>query len=127
MTVTASDVKAMAPEFDAVDDAVIEAWIERVENRTNRTAWGSKADDGVTFLVLHWLTIRAQQEASGAGGAQVQGPVTSETVGPLSRSFAAPAASSSAAPYSDAWLGLSSWGLAHLELRGTLFPVRIGC
>ncbi len=118
MTIAASDVKTFAPEFDALDDADIDLVIARVERRTNREAWGVKADDGVLFLVCHYLTIAARIAATGA---QARGPLTSETVGPLSRTFASPGALS----LTNAFLASSTYGQAYTELRGLVFASRV--
>lgn len=130
MAVVPADIRTLAPEFAALADGDIQPWIDMAERRTNRPAWGVKADDGITFLTLHWLSIRAQAESAGSGGGgagMIQGPITSETVGPLSRSYAVVSAASSGAPYTEGWYTLSSWGLAYAELRRTVFADRVGC
>lgn len=119
--VTAADVKArcLDPIIQAFDDAVITARIAEVENRTNRDAWGSKADSGVIFLVAHMLLLDKRALDGKAG--QFKGPLTSESVGPLSRSFASPLGRGNE---QDAWLMQTQWGMQYLELRKLVFAMR---
>lgn len=115
MTVTASDVRAIATEFAAVLDAVIDPYIAMAERRTFREAWGVKADDGVIFLVAHFLKLSEAQSALSAG------PVTSETVGPLSRSYATVGGGTS----SDNVLSSTVWGREYIALRQLVFAARV--
>lgn len=120
MTVTPASFKTFFdPTFNSVDNTILQARIDEAERRTNRAAWGVKADDGVCYLVAHMLTMRASATATAA---LPRGPLTSETVGPLSRSFAAP----TAAPWSAAWFGGSTWGQTYVELRSLIFADRVG-
>ncbi len=122
MTVVAADIMTFAPEFTTVDDdeiATITAAIAQAERRTNRTNWGVIADDGVTYLVCHMLTLAARIAVSGA---QARGPLTSETVGPLSRSFAVPGS----VTLSSAYLASTTYGQAYAELRSGVFSDRVG-
>lgn len=119
MTVTPATLKAFAPELSTLDDTtVVQPAIDRAERRTARDAWGVKADDGVTLLACHMLTLGVRIAATGA---QARGPLTSETVGPLSRSFASPPV-----VLSDAWLASSSYGQEYAELRSLIFADRVG-
>src|SRR5690606_17941828 len=82
MAVTPEDVRAIAPELDSVPTDLIERFIAMAERRVNRKAWGARADDGVTFLAAHLLTMRKR----GASGQT--GPLASVSVGDVSQSFA---------------------------------------
>ena len=119
MTVTADDLTTAFPEFASTDDEVIEAAIERAERRTNRAAWGVKADDGVILLACHMLAMNAR---SAGGSSSPAGVLASETVGPLSRTYAAPTGTLSTG---DAWIGATIYGQAYLELRGLVFAPRV--
>lgn len=114
MAVVPLDVKTAAPEFAALDDAVVQAEIDRAERRTNRAAWGVKADDSVTYLAAHLLTV---QQASGK---LAPGPVSSLRVGDVAKTYAVPTALSGA----DATLASTKWGRQYLDLRGTVFADR---
>lgn len=110
--------------FADVDEGNITAAIARAENRTNRSAWASTADDGVDLLTAHMLTMDARAASSTpatSGGAGARGPMTSESVGPLSRSFAAPAS----VAWTDAWLAQTGWGAEYLSLRSLVFACRV--
>ncbi len=119
MTVTPASFKTFFdPVFDDADEGVLQTRIDEAERRTNRTAWGSRADDGISYLVAHALAVSADL----ASGAAARGPLTSETMGPESRSYAAP----TAAPYTQAWYGLSGYGQAYQDLRALVFADRVG-
>ena len=113
-------IKTFAPELSDLDDtADVQPSIDQAERRTNRIQWGVKADDGVTYLVCHMLTIKKQIAKAGA---QAKGALTSQTVGPVSRSF-----SVAAPPFTDQWFASTEYGKAFVELRSTIVPDRIGC
>lgn len=116
MTVTPASIKVHAPELSAIADDTVQLAIDRALRRTNVTAWAGKADDGVTLLVCHMLTLGVRIAASGA---QARGALTSQTVGPLSRSFAAPPVT-----MTDAWLASTQYGQEYAELRSTVFACR---
>ncbi len=120
MSVTPESIKAFAPELSTLDDEDdVQPAIDMAERRTNRKAWASKADDAVTYLVCHMLTLAARIAVSGA---QARGPLTSETVGPLSRSFAVPGS----VTLSSAYLASTTYGQAYAELRSGVFSDRVG-
>jgi hypothetical protein len=113
MNVTAEQVKAIATEFESVDDEVVELLILQAENRMNAAVWGSKFQDGQIYLTAHLLFLYVHQSGTGNNGA-----VTSETVGPLSRSF------SIGEWDKEGTLGSTSWGREYVTLRKSLFPAR---
>ncbi len=117
MAVTASDVKALATELASVADATITTWIAIVERQINRAAFGVKADDAVTYLTSHYVTIN-EKAATGASG--TVGTVTSRKVGDVSTSFSTPANLST----SDAMLSSTMWGQLYLNLRSGTFADR---
>jgi hypothetical protein len=58
MAVSARDVIDIAPEFiGVVLPDVISRFITRAETGVNRTAWGLKADLGVTYLAAHLVAV----------------------------------------------------------------------
>lgn len=122
MTVTPASIKAFAPEFSSFDDnADVQPAIDQAERRTNRTQWAGKADDGVTYLVCHLLTIKANIAKSGAAA---KGPLTEQRAGPVARSFANPFAG---VPYTQAWFAHTLYGQAYVELRALIVPDRTVC
>ena len=111
MAVTAADVKTIATEFAAVDNSRVEIFIAQAERRTNRGAWGAKADDGVIYLTAHLLKLDELQ-----GGAPA-GPVTARRVRDVSWAFAA--------PMSKDGLASTAWGRRYQELLSTVFGGRV--
>lgn len=68
--VTASSIKAIFPEFDSLTDATIDVYIAQAQRCVSETAWGSRYDDGVTYLTAHLLAMFAlDSTTSGASGA----------------------------------------------------------
>lgn len=122
MTVTPADLQAMASELAGVDTPTLQAWIDRVERRTNRDAWGVKADDGVLYASAHYALMQLRAAAAGTGGGSIHGPLSREKVGPLEREYGSNAL---IIPWGDAWFAQTSWGVAYLELRSTVFACRV--
>jgi hypothetical protein len=113
MSVTPAELKAKLTEFSSTDDNTVQSALDEAERRTNRDAWGVKADDGVTYLAGHLLKAYALQSAMQPAAVQ------SETVGPIERTFAVSLTSSANN------LNTTAWGRMYLELRATLFVPRV--
>lgn len=122
MSVTPASIKAFATELTSLDDDDdVQPAIDMAERRTNRTQWGVKADDGVTYLVCHMLTLLKKiRDAGSASG--VQGPITSKRAGPVGLTYGDAGASQAA--FTDGWYTLSTYGAAYVNLRGTLVMKR---
>lgn len=113
MSVTASQVKAIATEFSSTDDDTVTAAIVLAEERTNRTAWGVKADTSVIYLAAHLLKLDGLQSSAAVN------PVSSETVGPISRSYAVHAEAG------EDDLNSTIWGKRYKGLQSTLMVPRV--
>ncbi len=128
MTVLFADFIVVYSEFAAVDSVAGQYQLDAAERRTNRSAWDTRADDGIMLLAAHMLTLRQRAIDGAAGGSTgtITGPLQSETVGPLSRSYAAVSVSngSGGAPWSDAWFSLTSYGVEYIAMRSTIFADR---
>lgn len=120
MAVTPADVKAVATEFAAVDDGDIQPFIDQAERRTNRDAWGSRADDGVIYLTAH-LMLLSNVLGLGGSSAGLSTGVTLEKVDDLTRQYAA---ASQFIPASEAAMSRTKWGSAYLELLALVFGDR---
>lgn len=83
MAVTAAQVKAFAPEFAAVADAIVNQWLSWAPGYIATARYGSDTDQGVMLWTCHCLTRTADGAAASAG------PVTRDTVGPVTRENAA--------------------------------------
>ena len=83
MAVTAAQVKAFAPEFAAVADAIVNQWLAWAPGYISLARFGSDTDQGVMLWTCH------NQKRTADGAAASAGPVTRETVGPVTRENAA--------------------------------------
>lgn len=113
MSVTPAQVKAIATEFASTDNDAVQGAIDLAEERTNRTAWGSKADTSVIYMAAHLLKLDALQSTAPIN------PITSESAGPLSRSYAVDAASS------EDDLNSTIWGKRYKGLQRTIMVPRV--
>ena len=75
MAVTANDVKLLAPEFEGQQNKRINLFISWAEACVNREKFDDKADQAVTLLAAHKLSLASR---GGAGGS-----ITSEKVGDI--------------------------------------------
>lgn len=107
MSVSASSIKALFPEFGAETDGRIELFITFAENSISAAVWGTLTDQAVSYLAAHML---ARANAGGAAG----GPVVSEKVGDLARSYGQVGGKTS--DYLGE-LGLTSYGIEYARLR----------
>lgn len=113
MAVTPSSIKLLFPELASVLDDRVSLFIAMAERRVSRDAWGSRADDGVSYLTAHLLT------QSAAGAKAKAGPVASVSVGEVSQSYAVSGA------VTETSLGATPYGREFLELRGLVFASRV--
>lgn len=82
---TAADVKAIAREFAAVDDAAFAPYIARASRELNPKIWGQRVVDGCALLTAHLMTVSppAGVVLPNSTGA----PITSKTVGSVSVTY----------------------------------------
>jgi hypothetical protein len=111
MSITWSDVTALAPSLIAVSVAGQAQILATVALQVDSSNWGDLTDAGQLALARH-LGSLALRPASGAG------PVISETVGPVSRTFANLTAI-------GASLDSTPWGSEYARLRA-LLPCNFG-
>lgn len=112
-----SYVKALFPEFSAVNDTRIQALLDIANLSVSQKVWGSAFAPGMAYLVAHLLK-RSGVAAGVSGGNSNAGTISSEKVGELQRSYAAPAMSGSSSD--DALLSTTSYGMEYLRLRRQL-------
>lgn len=84
ITITWSDVVALAPSLSTVEVTTQDAVLAAVALTVVGEDWGARQNLAATYLAAHLATVALR----GATGAQ--GPLTGLTVGQVSRSFAAP-------------------------------------
>ncbi len=113
MTVTAATIKERFPEFATVISGDVESLIAESKRQMNESAWGSKFDDGVSWLTAHLLLNLP------SGSTAAPGSVTTKKVSKLSLSFRAGAA------LTDDALGSTAFGKSYLGLRKLTFPSRV--
>lgn len=118
VTVTASDIKTLFPEFQALDPTVIDLWVAEALPEVNETQWSSKATAAVKFLTAHLLTVFAGTDGAGTGSTSDPGPVSSEREGQVQASYAV----SSAFTSDD--LGTTKYGRRYLSMRSRIFVTR---
>lgn len=85
MAVSAASIKAFAPFFTSVPDAVVNSWIAYAETALAAAVFGADRDQAITYWVCHALT-KTGGDGSTAGAA---GPETGRHVGDVGQSFAA--------------------------------------
>lgn len=110
---TRDDVRAIAPEFTAVADAVVDAWIARAEPQINPDSFGDNTVYAGALLTAHMLT-RFPPQGTVIAPAPV-GAVTSESVGGISISYAAPPVGKAIL---DASLGSTRYGIEFSRMLG---------
>ena len=112
-----SYVKALFPEFSAVNDVRIQALLDIANLSVSQKVWGSAYAPGMAYLVAHLLK-RSGAATGVSGGSSNAGTVSSEKVGELQRSYSAPGGSSSSGE--DSLLSTTSYGMEYLRLRRQL-------
>ena len=115
MSVTAIQLKKLAPEFCDWDNARLQMFIRMAERQVNERVFGCTYEDAVSFLSLHMATMFNRE---GTGGA-----VTSEKVGDLQVNYAAPNSDTKSNLFSTSY-GQMFWDLM-TATRGV--PLVLGC
>ena len=87
MSISVEDFKTLFPEFDAVDDAIVGAWLEFAECSVCLDRFPDCMQDKAHgFLGAHYLKL-AVDRASNASAALAAGPMQSMSVGDVAVSF----------------------------------------
>lgn len=116
MAVTPGTLKAKFKELGSASGADLTIWIEEAERNVCRDAWGSRADDGVSYLAAHLYSCFGGTSATGGGGAA--GPVTSKKVDQIQATFAV------GDIFKNSDLGTTKFGRRFLSLRKLQFAAR---
>jgi len=113
MTIDPADIKARFPEFDTIDDARIQIFIDDAVIILNIVYWGAKYDLGLAYLTAHYLALAGKSEA---GSITSVGAIASRAVDGASVGYI------NATPdnTSDAYYMSTSYGQRYLALRKTL-------
>ena len=114
MTISAANFKLRYTEFDSVDDARVEIFLDDAALEISESIWGTLYSRGVYALTAHLLTLNDKSAAG--GGSSTVGPVTSRAVGDVSVSFGLAAVKSK----SDEYLGSTLYGSEYLRLKGLI-------
>lgn len=119
MSVTASSIKTKFPEFASVPDATITVWIAEAERNHNAECWDGKSDDGLSYMVAHFLAAFPSTDTSSQGlGA---GPLTGDRQGQEAASWS-PLTVPKIFAKDD--FGTTKYGRRYLSLRDSLFCCR---
>lgn len=121
MAITAADIKTRFPEFEELDSATIDRWLEEAERHHNAAQWSGKSDDGLSWLTAHYLAAFAVAEAQGTGDHLGPGPLTATAEDRVSASW-----SPLTIPkiFSTSDLGTTKYGRRYLSMVNTLFVCR---
>lgn len=121
MTVTPADFKLRYPEFDPVDDARVQIFLDDAALEMCESAWGDLYDRGQAALAAHMLAIANQTEASGGTGGGASGPVASRSIGDVSVSFGLSSSSSKSEDwYTSTPYGSDYWRLVKIVGMGAV-------
>lgn len=85
MTVSADDFVERFPEFESVEEARIELFLDDAALELDTSRWGDRYDKGQALLAAHYLTL-SLKAASGATSSA--GAVSSKSIGDVSVSYA---------------------------------------
>ena len=85
MAVTPAEFKVRYPEFDSVDDARVQLFLDDATLEMSVDVWGDLYDRGQGALAAHYLAIGIQSEAGGGGGSTAE--VTSKKIGDVSYTY----------------------------------------
>jgi len=119
MTVTVSDIKNRFPEFGSISAVDITRWIDEGLRQHNVECWGEKSDDGLAYMVAHFLATFGP----GTCGANGAGPgvLTGSSEGQVSASWS-PMTIPKIFTKDD--FGTTKYGRRYLTLRASIFCCR---
>lgn len=106
--ITATDFKALFPEFSEESDTRIDLFIPIAQLSVNENVWGAMTDPATAFLTAHILSM------ANRGGSGAAGPVTMEKVGDLQRGYG------DLGSTLKSELATTPYGLEYLRLRNQL-------
>ncbi|MCK5603145.1 DUF4054 domain-containing protein [Candidatus Pacearchaeota archaeon] len=114
--ITPSTFKVRFPEFDSVDDARIQLFLDDAELILNSAYWGDKLDLGTSYYTAHALA--SAPGAEGGSSAGTTGPVSARAVDGASVTYgsSAPVAGSQG----EAYYLSTSYGQKYLALVKSL-------
>lgn len=109
-------IRLVGKEFDTIDDAMLEKWIELARPMVSRKQFGRLYEQGVAYLVCHKLKMAGYGEnpLGELGTIGIGFAVGSVSEGGSSVSFGANQGSNLA---TDAELGLTVYGVQFRQLR----------
>ena len=114
MALTPADFKARYPEFDSVDDARIQTFLDEAQLEVGEVPWGTLYEKGVFLLTAHLVVIDQRNQTSSGSGVPSPGQLASRKVGDVAVSFATQTTSPDG---SDEWYLSSSYGAEYLRLK----------
>lgn len=107
---TITDFRARFPEFNAVDDTIVQLNLNDAIDFISETKFGDKYAVVTLFYSAHLLALSQKATASMGQGAP-GGPITSSSAGGLSVSFASAVPTST----SESWFLSTSYGQRFLQ------------
>jgi len=109
--ITPTEFKERFPQFDSIDDARIEFFLNDAETMLSVSCWGNWYDKGLALLAAHYLALSILQES--ASSAESAFPLSAKKVGDVQLNFAVPSSSGTMedyytkTPYGQEYLSLS--------------------
>ena len=82
--ITPTDFKTRFPEFNDIDDARIQLFLDDAALEISKTVWGKLYDKGVLYLTAHELSMATATKSGKTGGLKSE---TSKSVGNVSVSY----------------------------------------
>lgn len=122
-------VRAIAPEFDGVDDEQIERLLFFYGDFVSKSYFGKRYERALALLIAHQLTLfQSISDSVAAGGDSssssiMRGDVVMEKEGDLQRQYSGDSSSSASA--SDALLSKTPYGKMYLSLLSMLRPLGV--
>lgn len=88
MSTTVAQVKSIASEFAALDDSVVQDWIDIAAEYVSESFWGTKFDFVEALMTAHMMTSLGVSGATSSSGS-----VSSERLGDIAVSYSVTAVS----------------------------------
>ncbi len=118
-------IRMFAPEYEDIEDEVLEKWIEAVEPMVSKKQFGKLYTTALAYMVCHKLKMAGYGEnpLGEVGAIGIGFAIGSVSEGGSSISFGASQSSNLA---DDAELALTVYGLQYLQLRrSVIVPIHI--
>lgn len=116
LPVSVDAVKAVCPEFNAVANSVVQAYIDMADSEISEDDWGSRASRAEIVLTAHLMTVAGVLNSSSQTGGNVTGPVSSVSVGDVSVTYAATSSLAIQIQNLDASLASTKYGQEYARL-----------